>query len=133
MKNVIVDTNVIIDVLTKREPWCMDGERIFLKVANEEIAGNLVATTVTDIYYLLRKYIKDTALAKKALGDLLSLFRVLEVTGEDCINALASPMSDYEDAVLSSVAVRHNIDLIVTRNVRDFKHSRIEAVEPSAV
>lgn len=130
MKKVLIDTNVVIDVLTSRKPWHVDGERIFLMVANEQIDGMITASAITDIYYLLRIHTKDTAVAKKALEDLLSLFKILDVTGEDCINALALPMKDYEDAVVASIAARSGISCIISRNVKDYVYSPVKAVEP---
>ncbi|MCH4888818.1 PIN domain-containing protein [Acidaminobacter sp. JC074] len=131
MKKVLIDTNVVIDVLTSRQPWHVDGEKIFIRIANNEIQGCISASSITDIFYLLNKYSKTRSVARKAIENILDLFTILDVTPEDCINALGLGIEDYEDALIIIVAVRHKIDLIITRNVKDFELSPIEIVTPN--
>ena len=57
--------------------------------------------------------------------------KILEVSEEDCIKALGSQITDYEDAVIAQVARRNGCDYIVTRNLKDFENSPIPAVSPS--
>ena len=59
------------------------------------------------------------------------LFRLTDTYAEDCINALHSKMTDYEDAVMDETAVRTGMDYIVTRNIKDYKHSKVKATTPS--
>lgn len=130
MKKVLIDTNVVVDALTSREPWCLHAEEIFLMVANEQVEGCLTASAITDIHDIIRKHTKDVATTNNALSDLMSLFRILDVNGEDCIYALASPMKVYEDAVVAQVARRHQMDCIVTRNLKDFEDCEIQVISP---
>ena len=81
---------------------------------------SITASSATDIYYLLRKYIKDTAQSKQIMSKLYSLIGILDVTAANCVEALASPISDYEDAVLEKVASSKEMDYIVTRNRKDY-------------
>lgn len=52
------------------------------------------------------------------------------MTSEECINALASPISDYEDAVLEKVAEKSKMDYIVTRNIKDYKNGNVKVILP---
>lgn len=81
----------------------------------------ITASSATDIYYLLRKFIKDTTKSKQIMSKLCSLISILDVTATDCIEALDSPIADYEDAVVEKVAVSKKMDYIVTRNIKDYQ------------
>ena len=54
---ILVDTNVIIDVLTSREPWNVSDEKIFLLGANHIVDMYITSSSATDIYYLVRKHL----------------------------------------------------------------------------
>lgn len=127
---ILIDTNVVIDALTSREPWNESAEKIFLMAANHTIDMYITASSATDIYYLVRKYLHSTEKAKQIMGKLYSLTGILEVTGTDCMEALASPVNDYEDAVVEKVASRKDMDYIVTRNIKDYQEGSTKAVLP---
>ena len=127
---ILADTNVIIDALTSREPWNKSAEEIFLMAANHTIEMYITASSATDIYYLIRKHLHNIEAAKMIMGKLYSLTGILEVTADDCMDALASTISDYEDAVVEKVASRKDMDYIVTRNIKDFENSEIKAISP---
>lgn len=127
---ILADTNVIIDALTSREPWNISAEEIFLMAANHTIEMYITASSATDIYYLTRKYLHNTEKAKVVMEKLFSLTGILEVTADDCVDALASAISDYEDAVVEKVASRKEMDYIVTRNVKDYQAGRTKIILP---
>ena len=127
---ILLDKNVIIDVLTSREPWNKSAEKIFLMGANHVVDMYITASSAPDIYYLLRKYIKDTAQSKQIMNKLYSLIGILDVTAANCVEALASPISDYEDAVLEKVALSKEMDYIVTRNIKDYQAGTVKVMLP---
>ena len=127
---ILVDTNVIIDALTSREPWKESAEKIFLLGANNIVDMYITASSATDIYYLVRKYLHNTETAKQVMGKLYSLMGMLEVTGMDCVDAIASPIKDYEDAVVEKVAYRKGMDYIVTRNIKDYQNGSVKVILP---
>ena len=127
---ILVDTNVILDALTSRAPWNKYAEQIFILAANRQVDMYLTASSATDIYYLLRKHLHSTDAAKQVLGKLYSLAGILDVNSADCIDALASPISDYEDAVVERVASRKGMDYIVTRNMKDYQAGDARVISP---
>ena len=106
---IMIGTNVIIDAMMSREPWKESAEKIFIMAANNIVDMYITASSATDIYYLIRQI----------LGKLYSLVGILDVK-EDCLQALAFPITDYEDAVIEQVANRNGMECIVTRNQKDF-------------
>jgi predicted nucleic acid-binding protein len=128
--NVLIDTNVVLDVLGNREPFVQHSEAVLTLAAQNRIAAAITANTVTDIYYLLRKHLSDNEAVKTALMGLLELLDVIEVTKADCLKAFDLPMGDYEDALLACCAKRRDAEYIVTRNPKDFVNSPVEAITP---
>lgn len=127
---ILVDTNIIIDALTGRKPFREMAERIFMLAANQIEDMYITASSATDIYYLTRKYLHSTDQAKNTMSKLYELFLILDVTSNDCREALSSGVKDYEDAVAASCADRNRMDYIVTRNIKDYEHSKVKAVLP---
>lgn len=126
----LIDTNVIFDALTSREPWKESAEKIFLMAANQVMDAYITASSATDIYYLVRKYLHSTERAKQVMGKLYSLMGILAVTRNECLDALASAVSDYEDAVVERTAVKAEMDCIITRNVKDYQGGMVKAILP---
>lgn len=127
---ILVDTNIIIDALTGREPFREAAEQVFLIAANRTEDMYITASSVTDIYYLVRKHLHSTEQAKNVMSKLFELFYILDVTSGDCMDALASEIKDYEDAVVACCAYRSQMDYIVTRNIKDYAASMVQAILP---
>lgn len=128
---MLIDTNVIIDALTSREPWNENAETIFIMAANHMMDMYITASSATDIYYLVRKYLHSADQAKQVMEKLYSLVGILTVSAAECIDALASSVSDYEDAVVERVSVKANMDYIITRNVKDYQQGMVKAISPN--
>ena len=127
---VLIDTCEILDALQKREPFWEDTAKIFLGAANEKYQGIITAKALTDIYYLTHRYTHDQKKTRDILLRLLELFFVEDTLAEDCKKAFFSETSDYEDAVMIETAKRIKADVIVTRNLRDYKETAIPVMEP---
>lgn len=128
---ILIDTNVILDVLTGREPYCESSAAV-LKLCGTQITGLISATQTTDLFYLLRREGKGAAWAKTVIQQLIDHLKVIDATESDVKNALASNMTDYEDALLAFGGKRHRADYLVTRNGKDFMNSPVSALSPQA-
>jgi predicted nucleic acid-binding protein len=128
--SVLIDTNVILDAITGRAPFNENAEKLFLLTAEDKINASITANSVTDIYYLTRKYLQSIEEAKIVLWKLFALFQILDVTGTDCEKALELNMSDYEDALIATCANRNKVDWIISRNTKDFINSPVPAITP---
>lgn len=127
---IMIDTNVVLDILLKREPF-FEASYGALKQAMVNDSECLVsAAAVTDIFYLLHKELHDTGKAKEGLERLLRLILVADVLALDIRTAISDSMSDFEDAVVHAVAARNKADYILTRNPRDFEGSTVPAITP---
>jgi predicted nucleic acid-binding protein len=126
---VLIDTNVILDVLTKREPH-FEVSASFLKLCGTKVNASIAASQTTNIFYLLRRGGKEAAQAKAVIQKLVDNVKVIDITAADVKNALASDMSDYEDALLAFGGQRRKAEYIITRNEKDFKQSPVPALSP---
>jgi len=115
MIKALIDTNVVLDALASREPFRAEAEKIFTLAAKEKFLGFVTANSITDIYYLVKKNASD-ATAREALRNLFQVFAVVDISGEDCENALESPIDDYEDALVAACAAKIGADYIITRD-----------------
>lgn len=125
---ILVDTNVIIDILCKREPFFEDSYNALNKcIDNHTIIVS--ASAITDIFYIARKYIGSEQ-AKECIRNLLDLIKISDTRGADIEKALSSDISDFEDAVVSAIAERQKATYILTRNTKDFEKSKILSITP---
>jgi len=98
--------------------------------ANHIVDMYITASSATDIYYLVRKHLHSALEAKQVMGKLYSLMGILEVGEYDCVDALASQIADYEDAVVEKVAARNNMEYIVPRNIKDYQFGNVKRITP---
>ena len=127
---VLIDTNVIIDILDKREPFFLDSYK-FIQLGLEGKLDMLIsAGAVTDVYYIINKSLRDANTAKEKIFILTSLVNICNTTSDDIKSALTLFMTDFEDAVLAATAKREKMDFIITRNGTDFINSPVPAVSP---
>lgn len=131
MKTIFADTNVVIDLLEKREPFYKDAVRLFTMAYKRELEIYVSGCTFTTASYLLRKHSPDEI--KRLLGNFRQLARISPIDENVIDRALASDFDDYEDAVQYYSAISVAADVIVTRNEKDFiGHSELPVMSPKA-
>jgi predicted nucleic acid-binding protein len=127
---ILIDTNIVLDILLKREPFFETSYSALKRAVVNDIKCLVSATAVTDIFYLLRKGRGDTRQAKESLERLLQLVMVADVMALDIQTALSDSIPDFEDAVVHAVAARNKADYIMTRNTKDFAGTAVPAITP---
>lgn len=127
---IMIDTNVVLDVFLKREPFFQASYDVMKQSALQTHEGFISAAAATDIYYVLRRSLKDDNKARESMEKLLQLVGIADALGEDVHAAVASNMVDFEDALVTAIAERCQLDCIVTRNTKDFAQSPVKAVTP---
>ena len=127
---VLIDTCVVMDALQNREPFAQDAQALLLAAANQQVTGYVTAKGMTDIYYLTHRCTHDRETTKTLMGRLGMLLDILDTTNSDIRRALASELSDYEDAVMAETAIREGMDCIITRNLHDYRKSRLPVYSP---
>jgi predicted nucleic acid-binding protein len=129
MKTIVVDLNVILDYLNKREGHEKALE-IIIQSCLKKVKGCVCAHEITTLSYFLEKENKDRNKNIKILTGILKMFEIIEINKTILERALLSNMSDYEDAVVVESAKKKGADYIITKNIKDFKGSQIRALTP---
>ncbi len=129
---IFVDTNVVIDHLTKRQPFVNESTKLFVLNEQEELKIHVSALCINTVYYITRKLIGHRE-ALKLIDKLIEDAEVLGTTKSEIRAALESDFTDFEDGIQHATAISFgDIDFIVTRNVSDFKKSLIPVHKPTS-
>lgn len=124
MEKVFVDTNIVIDLLAKREPFYKDAQDLFTLSDKGEIELQISSLTFANAYYSIVKHYK-TEDARKYLLKFKVLVKILPLDDKAIELALASDFGDFEDGLQYFIAMDYESAIIITRNKKDFKTSKI--------
>ncbi|MES2765151.1 MAG: PIN domain-containing protein [Bacteroidota bacterium] len=122
MDKILVDTNIVIDLLSKREEFYRDAQELFTLADHKQVKLYISALTIANTHYLLaRNYKLDEA--RKILIKFKVLVEVLPMDDKILELTLISDFKDFEDAIQYHTALENDVDIIITRNKKDFKSS----------
>jgi predicted nucleic acid-binding protein len=127
---IMIDTNIILNVYQNEMPFVANSARILKLSERRKITGIVTASTITDIYYMLGRHIKDKAQLKTLVQKFLTTVKLADVTATDVTEAFNLSMDDFEDALFAQCAKRLKADYIITRNTKDFINSPVAFMEP---
>jgi predicted nucleic acid-binding protein len=127
---ILIDTNVILDVLCNRADFVEASSRVWKYCEVNQIEGYISALSVPNIVYILRKELTPLK-TQQLINQIMMIFEVVDLKSSDLKNAAEMFTSDFEDAVQMCCASRIKADFIVTRNIRDFKDSKVPALKPA--
>lgn len=122
---LLIDTNVVLDVLLRREPFFRTAAEVLNLTQRDEVREYVSASAITDIYYIANKQMKDRDAVRDLLKRLLMIVSVAAVSEREIQNALNLAWGDFEDSVQYSVALLNEMDGIVTRNPSDYQEANM--------
>lgn len=126
---VFLDSDVLLDFLTGRDFQLEEIKTIIGKGINKEIQLLTSSLIIANIFYFVTK-IENSKKAKSKIEKLLSFIKVVNVGEQEILDAIKSKFKDFEDAIQNYSAINSKLDLIVTRNVKDFKLSILPILTP---
>ena len=126
---LLIDANIILDVLQKREGYWKDSSLVWKLCETEQAKGHVSALSFANLVDVMRKEFNAEQI-HDVLKKLQLIFRFEDFIAADLEKAAEMKWDDYEDAIQVATAERIEADHIVTRNVRDFKRSKIIAFTP---
>ena len=129
MKQVLFDSDILLDILAQRQPFVVASAQALNTVMKKQVQGFVSGHAITNIFYILRRQIGSEA-ARKLIENLLQHIQIASVTNQVIHQALQSPIKDFEDAVTSAAAMSAGLEIIVTRNQADFVASLVPAMLP---
>ena len=130
MKSIFLDTNVLIDFFADRKPFSIDAARLFDYSLKKKINIYISAVSYNNIYYIVQQSLSH-AETIKMLTEISEWTNVIDLTKDIINKSLTSDFKDFEDAIQYHCAKSINkIDLIVTRDTKDYKVSSLPILTP---
>ncbi len=127
----LIDTNIIIDYLTTREPFYEDAARV-INLCLFKIDGCVSPHSFIDIAYVLRENFNvDIEDVQNIIKKFSTVLQVATENKDVIVFAAENKnFSDYEDSVQNECAQSLDVDCIVTRNKKDFANASVPVLEP---
>lgn len=129
MKKVFIDSDVVLDFLTKREPFSVEAMQLFNLAAKGKLKLYLSSLSVNNINYIVSK-LESVQKSKQKLIALLDLVEILPVGKSTIKKSLFSDFKDFEDELQNFCAQEGKLDTIVTRNIKDYVSSELIVQNP---
>ncbi len=129
MKKVFVDSDIVLDLLTAREPHYEFAAELFSLADDESVSLCVSSLTFANVNYILAKQLSARK-AKQLLLKFKTLVGVLSVNDKIIDLALASDFNDFEDALQYNTAIENGISTLLTRNLKDFRKADITILTP---
>ena len=126
---VFLDSDVILDLLTEREPHFEYVLQIFILIQSKKIQAFTSPVVIANVFYIIAKHY-DQEKAYKSIIKLKSLIKVLNCGENEIERALVSDFTDFEDSIQYYTALHNKIDFIITRNIKDYKFSELPVLKP---
>lgn len=127
MNRLLVDTNIVLDLLAKREEFISEAQLLFTLSDKNQVKLYVSSLTFANTYYILSQKMKLSN-ARKILRQFKILVEVLPMDDKIIDLSLESDFKDFEDAIQYHTAIENEIDIIITRNLKDFKNSKIPVI-----
>ena len=128
-EKIFLDSDVILDLLTEREPHFAAARDLFLLIQDKKVLAYTSPVVIANIFYILNRHF-DRGKAISSLIKLKSLVKVLSCGDAEIELALSSGFKDFEDSIQYYTALAHGMDIILTRNVKDYKTANINVSTP---
>lgn len=127
--SILIDLNVLLDVLQKREPFFEASARLLAAVETGQVQGYVAAHSITTLFYLIQKG-KSPAEARAIITSLLQFIKIIPVDQNTIEQALNLEFRDFEDAVQMISAIQNKMDCLVTRDIKDYQPALLPVMQP---
>jgi predicted nucleic acid-binding protein len=124
MKQILLDTNIALDLLARRMPFYNDAAELFSLAYKKIIRLSLSSLSLANIHYVITKF-KPEQETRKILRNLIIMVQVLSLDDKIADLALNSDFNDFEDAIQYFTAIENDQELIVTRKMSGYRESKI--------
>ncbi len=124
MKIIFVDSDIILDLIAKRDPFYTAAAKFFTYIDKSDFSAVTSPVVISNIFYILQK-LKGRDFALKNIRKLRVLLGIITIDEKIIDLALASDIKDFEDAIQLYTAKQNNIEFLITRNVKDYSDKDI--------
>ena len=131
MDKILIDSDIIIDYFYNRIPFSKDASKILNLCAIKKADGFITPLIIANVYYILRKTTKHETLISN-LKRLLNYISIINMNQKIVMQALNSDFKDFEDALQNYAVENTEIKIIITRNLKDYKKSKLSVYTPES-
>jgi len=126
---VLIDINILLDVLQKREPFYEISAALLAVVEIGRVKGYIAAHSLTTLFYLIKKD-RSASEARATITNVLQFIKIAPVDQSTIEQALNLDYRDFEDSVQMISAVQCKADCLITRNVKDYQPALLSVLQP---
>lgn len=130
MNNVMIDSNVILDVFLERDPFFEASAKTLNLVYDKLVTAMIPASCITDIYYVARRISHNKEKSYKAIELVTKILEICDVTSDIIHTAFQHNADDFEDCILAECAKANECSYIITRNEKDFSEFEVRCITP---
>jgi predicted nucleic acid-binding protein len=127
---ILLDTNILLDVLTQRKYFFTDSSKVWTLVHSGLVEGYLSAISVNNLYYIVRK-LRDRKTAELFVDDILTDFEIASLSKSILKQARTVSGKDFEDSIQYFSAIQEGCEVLITRNKKDFPRLGLQVLTPS--
>lgn len=129
-KKILIDSDVCLDTLTKREPFHKNSDQILLLAEQKEIQAFVSVISFSNMFYLISKWLTKKR-AYHLLSRLTEIVSIAEISAHSVKDCLELEWQDFEDSIQYHSAKEHDCELIISRNTSDYQEAGIPVVTPA--
>ncbi|WP_216359197.1 PIN domain-containing protein [Pedobacter sp. AJM] len=131
MNNIVIDSDILLDFLLQRQLFFDHSSKVLALCERGKVKGFITGLIISNTYYLLRKHFQHK-LIMNDFKQLLVFLDVLTIEKNTILKAIDSEFSDFEDALQNFSAESNGIiNAIITRNINDYKKSKLSVLTPT--
>ncbi len=127
--SILIDLNILLDVLQKREPFYETSAALLAAVETGQVRGFIAAHNITTLFYLIQKG-RSSREARAMITSLLQFLKIIPIDQSTIEQALNLDYRDFEDAVQMIAAIQSKMDCLITRNVKDYQPALLSVMQP---
>jgi len=128
VEKIFVDTNILLDVLLERRPFCEPAQELWTLAEQKKVIAAVSVLSFNNIFFILRKY-SSASKAYQALEGISKIFKILELSPQMIHQAITEKNPDFEDALQYQAALKYKAKVIITRDSSGFKESKIKVMD----
>ena len=129
MNSVFLDTNILLDVILRREEFIEQSIPIWSDCENHKVKGFVSAISLNNMHYIMRKQVSP-CVALEYVRIVLDIFSIVPLDESILRLAVNLPHKDFEDAIQTFSAVEIKADCIVTRDKSHFPSIYMPVISP---
>ena len=130
-KKIFIDSDVILDVILQRNPYFADSQKVLAQIELNIIEGFTSSLILANCHYIIEN-LKNKQKANDVIRKLRSILTILPFADKEIGESLSSSFNDFKDGIQHFIANNNKVNILITRNIKDFSTSSLTILTPRA-